>query len=168
MLDFSLNAIQASLRALVLDLVPSDQQTVANAYLARMTSIGNIVGYSFGYINLTSSRALHWIGGGQFRKLCVLAVAVLNITVILTCVFNPEEKLPKKKRNKSYVSYIKVKHLYADSNLRLKALFSNIFNAAKDLPIPIRRLCFVQLFAWSGWFPVMFCRLSSIGRVDKY
>lgn len=102
-LDFSLNAIQAALRALVLDLVPSDQQTVANAYLARMTSIGNIVGYSFGYINLTSSRALHWIGGGQFRKLCVLAVTVLNVSVFLTCMFNPEEKLPKKKRNKSYV-----------------------------------------------------------------
>lgn len=35
----------------------------------------------------------------------------------------------------------------------LKATFVNIWNAAKDLPIPIRRICYVQLFAWSGYFP---------------
>ena len=100
-LDFSLNGIQAALRALVLDMVPSDQQTAANAYLARMTNIGNIVGYGFGYVNLSSTVLLRWIGGGQFRKLCVVAIAALVLSVTITCATNHEERLPKKKRNKS-------------------------------------------------------------------
>lgn len=100
-LDFSLNGLQAALRALVLDMVPSDQQTGANAYLARMTNIGNIVGYGFGYINLNTSVLLRWIGGGQFRKLCIVAIFSLLVSVTVTCVTNHEEKLPKRKRNKS-------------------------------------------------------------------
>jgi solute carrier family 45 protein 1/2/4 len=39
---------------------------------------------------------------------------------------------------------------------RLKKVFSNIWVALRDLPIPIRRICYVQLFAWSGFFPMMF------------
>lgn len=100
-LDFSLNGIQAALRALVLDMVPSDQQTGANAYLARMTNIGNIVGYGFGYVNLNSTILLRWIGGGQFRKLCIVAIAVLVFSVVVTCATQHEERLPKRKRNKS-------------------------------------------------------------------
>lgn len=142
-LDFSLNGAQAALRALVLDLVPSDQQTMANAYLARMANIGNIVGYSFGFINLTSSVLLRWIGGGQFRKLCILSVTVLDICVIITCVMNPEERLPKIKRDKS-----------------IKKVFSNILAAARDLPVPIRRVCYVQLCGFSGLFSTMFCMFT--------
>ena len=100
-LDFSLNGLQASLRALVLDMVPSFQQTDANAYLARMTNIGNIIGYGVGYINLSASPALHWLGGGQFRKLCIVAIFCLVVAVTITCATNHEERSPKIKRNKS-------------------------------------------------------------------
>lgn len=100
-LDFSLNGIQAALRALVLDMVPSFQQTDANAYLARMTNIGNIIGYGVGYINLSASPALRWVGGGQFRKLCIVAIFCLVVAVTITCATNHEERLPKMKRDKS-------------------------------------------------------------------
>ncbi|KAI5474245.1 hypothetical protein MNV49_003772 [Pseudohyphozyma bogoriensis] len=43
-LDFGLNGVQASLRALILDTVPSAQQPLSNAYHSRMTALGNIVG----------------------------------------------------------------------------------------------------------------------------
>lgn len=100
-LDFSLNGLQAALRALVLDLVPSEQQTAANAYLARMTNIGNIVGYGFGYLNLSGWIVTRWIGGSQFRKLCIVAIVVLIVCITVTCATNHEERLPKIKRNKS-------------------------------------------------------------------
>ena len=45
----------------------------------------------------------------------------------------------------------------------LKATFKNIFDAVKDLPIPIRRICYVQVFAWSGFFPVMFYSTTWVG-----
>lgn len=44
MLDLSLNTLQATSRALVLDTVPSGQQATANAWQARLSTVGNICG----------------------------------------------------------------------------------------------------------------------------
>jgi solute carrier family 45, member 1/2/4 len=48
LLDFALNALQASLRNLLLDVTPSTQLNVGNAWHSRMTQAGNIVGFGFG------------------------------------------------------------------------------------------------------------------------
>ena len=47
-LDFALNALQASLRNLLLDVTPPAQLNAANAWHSRMLNAGNIVGYGFG------------------------------------------------------------------------------------------------------------------------
>lgn len=33
---------------------------------------------------------------------------------------------------------------------------SNIWNTILTLPKPIRRVCYVQIFAFMGWFPFLF------------
>ena len=48
LLDFALNALQASLRNLLLDITPSDQLSAGNAWHSRMTQAGNIIGFGFG------------------------------------------------------------------------------------------------------------------------
>lgn len=48
LLDFALNALQASLRNLLLDITPSYQLNAGNAWHGRMTHAGNIVGFGFG------------------------------------------------------------------------------------------------------------------------
>lgn len=48
LLDFALNALQASLRNLLLDITPSTQLNAGNAWHSRMTQAGNIIGYGFG------------------------------------------------------------------------------------------------------------------------
>lgn len=48
LLDFALNALQASLRNLLLDITPQDQLNAGNAWHGRMTHAGNIIGYGFG------------------------------------------------------------------------------------------------------------------------
>lgn len=48
LLDFSLNALQASLRNLLLDVTPPSQLNSGNAWHGRMTHAGNIIGYGFG------------------------------------------------------------------------------------------------------------------------
>lgn len=48
LLDFSLNALQASLRNLLLDIAPSEQLSAGNAWHGRMTHAGNIIGYGTG------------------------------------------------------------------------------------------------------------------------
>ena len=48
LLDFSLNALQASLRNLLLDVTPQSQLNAGNAWHGRMMHAGNIIGYGFG------------------------------------------------------------------------------------------------------------------------
>jgi solute carrier family 45 protein 1/2/4 len=48
LLDFALNALQASLRNLLLDVTPPAQLNAGNAWHGRMTHAGNIVGFGFG------------------------------------------------------------------------------------------------------------------------
>jgi solute carrier family 45 protein 1/2/4 len=47
-LDFALNACQASLRNLLLDIAPSDQLSLGNAWHGRMSHAGNIIGTAIG------------------------------------------------------------------------------------------------------------------------
>lgn len=96
-LDFSLNALQASCRSLILDSVPAQYQEQANAWHGRMTHIGNIVGFSIGYTDLAGWKGLRWIGGddgegGQFRKLCVVALIIGIGCLAVTC-FTQDEKV---------------------------------------------------------------------------
>jgi solute carrier family 45 protein 1/2/4 len=96
LLDFALNALQASLRNLLLDITPADQLNVGNAWHSRMTQAGNIIGYGFGFFPLEDIPVLKWIGGSQFRKFCIIVLVVLVITVWITCWTQEERERPKK------------------------------------------------------------------------
>jgi solute carrier family 45 protein 1/2/4 len=39
---------------------------------------------------------------------------------------------------------------------KMRDAFENIRIAILNLPQPIRRVCYVQLFAFMGWFPFLF------------
>jgi solute carrier family 45 protein 1/2/4 len=56
LLDFALNALQASLRNLLLDVTPPSQLNAGNAWHGRMTHAGNIVGFGFGLLNVILQR----------------------------------------------------------------------------------------------------------------
>lgn len=89
-LDFALNALQSACRALILDRAPGSQQSVANAWQGRMTNAGSVVGYAFGVAELGKWSGLKWLGGGQFRKLCIVSLVILSVCVGTTCVTQEE------------------------------------------------------------------------------
>lgn len=91
-LDFALNALQASLRNLLLDITPPEQLSAGNAWHSRMTQAGNIVGYGFGFLPLASLPIIRLLGGDQFRKFCVIVIVVLVVTVWITCYTQSEEE----------------------------------------------------------------------------
>jgi solute carrier family 45 protein 1/2/4 len=91
-LDFALNALQASLRNLLLDITPSEQLSAGNAWHSRMTQAGNIVGYGFGFLPLASLPIIRLLGGDQFRKFCIIVIFLLVITVWITCYTQAEEE----------------------------------------------------------------------------
>ncbi|EIW82085.1 MFS general substrate transporter [Coniophora puteana RWD-64-598 SS2] len=152
-LDFALNALQASLRNLLLDVTPPEQLNAGNAWHSRMSQAGNIVGYGFGFFPLAKLPFLRWLGGDQFRKFCVVSMIILVITVWTTCWCHEEKaSLPSSKRNKS----------------KLHDILENIYNAVIKLPKPIRRVCLVQVFAFMGWFPFLFYSTTYVGQIMAY
>ncbi|KAH7930748.1 MFS general substrate transporter [Leucogyrophana mollusca] len=152
-LDFALNALQASLRNLLLDITPPEQLNAGNAWHSRMSQAGNIVGYGFGFIPLAKLPFLRFLGGDQFRKFCVLSMTILVATVWITC-FCHEEKASSENKKQSQNKFYEI--------------LENIHKAITTLPKPIRRVCLVQLFAFMGWFPFLFYSTTYVGQVMAY
>ncbi|KAH8999258.1 MFS general substrate transporter [Lactarius akahatsu] len=149
LLDFALNALQASLRNLVLDITPPEQLSAANAWHSRMSQAGNIIGYGFGFLPLASLPIIRLIGGDQFRKFCVLVMFVLVVTVWITCYTQVEEE----------------RILQRQPEGTFREIWNNIYIAVVALPKPVRRVCYVQIFAFMGWFPFLFYSTTYIGQV---
>ncbi|KIL00599.1 hypothetical protein PAXRUDRAFT_8078 [Paxillus rubicundulus Ve08.2h10] len=152
-LDFALNALQASLRNLLLDITPPEQLNAGNAWHSRMSQAGNIVGYGFGFLPLAKLPFLSFLGGDQFRKFCILSMTILVITVWITCFCHEEKETVDRRK---------------DKHNKLNDVLENIYAAITTLPEPIRRVCFVQLFAFMGWFPFLFYSTTYVGQIMAY
>ncbi|KAI8350159.1 major facilitator superfamily domain-containing protein [Blakeslea trispora] len=135
-LDFTLNAVQAICRALILDIPPLWQQDVANAWSARMSNTAMVVGYFVGFVDLV--KYLPWLGDSQVKVFCIVAIIVFVSTLAITCI-TTKEKVVERKDDE-------------DSN----HTFFYIWRAFRFLPKPIQTLCNTQFFAWMGWFPFLF------------
>ncbi|BGP35051.1 hypothetical protein JCM10296v2_006881 [Rhodotorula toruloides] len=144
-LDFSLNGLQASLRALALDLSPLSLQSLSTAWLGRHTHIGNILGYLFGFLDLGNSPLISWLGDGQFRKLSAISLVVLVGTVGVTCWCSEEKERKGEEETGKEGVWSKVVGVVRD-----------VRDNVRELPMPVRRVCYVQFFAWTGWFPFLF------------
>jgi solute carrier family 45 protein 1/2/4 len=156
-LDFALNGLQASLRNLLLDVTPPGQLNAGNAWHGRMTNAGNIVGYGFGFLPLAQLPIIKLLGGDQFRKFCVICIVILVATVLITCTSHQEEEKPRMIQRQQQGRGGKMRH--ALQNIRL---------AIWNLPKPIRRVCYVQLFAFMGWFPFLFYSTTYMGQIMAY
>ncbi|EIN10403.1 MFS general substrate transporter [Punctularia strigosozonata HHB-11173 SS5] len=155
LLDFALNALQASLRNLLLDICPAEQLSLGNAWHGRMTHAGNIVGYTIGFLPLAKIPLIRFLGGDQFHKFCILSMIILVATVWITCATQdekPGETQLARGRKQG----------------KLAEIWSNIRVAIVQLPRPIRRVCYVQVFAFMGWFPFLFYSTTYVGQVMAY
>lgn len=81
-LDFSINAVQASCRALILDIPPLYQQETGNAWAGRMMHIGNVIGYFTGFLDLTALFPM--LGDTQLKVLCIVACVIFILSLLIT------------------------------------------------------------------------------------
>lgn len=86
---------------------------------------------------------------------------ILIVTVGITCISQdekarPEELRDNKRRSGFYVIYIDLKLDLLNFLSKFADVLRNIWNAVVNLPKPIRRVCYVQFFAFMGWFPFLF------------
>ena len=149
-LDFSVNTIQAGIRAFIVDNAPAHQQEAANAWASRIVGIGNVLGYIFGYIDLT--RYFPFFGSTQFKVLCILASIVLVTLLSISCIAvkerDPRLEGPPK-----------------ESKAGLVAFFKEVFLSIRRMPPQIRKICEVQFCHWAGWFPFLFYLTTYIGQL---
>ncbi|KAK4569788.1 hypothetical protein LTR86_002757 [Recurvomyces mirabilis] len=149
-LDFSINVIQAGVRAFIVDNAPTHQQDSANAWASRMSGVGNIVGYLFGYVDLP--KYLWFFGDSQFKVLCVIASLAMASTLAVSCI-SIKERDPSRDGDPG---------AEADGVI---SFFRGLFQSIKKLPTQISRVCQVQFFAWIGWFPFLFYITTYIGEI---
>ncbi|KAJ9608395.1 hypothetical protein H2200_007383 [Cladophialophora chaetospira] len=149
-LDFSINTVQAAIRAFIVDNAPSHQQESANAWASRMNGAGNVLGYLFGYLNLP--RYFHFFGNTQFKVLVVLASIALGSTVLLSALFI-KERNPQLDPEEDY------------GEGGVLAFFRQVFSSMRRLPPQIRKVCEIQFFHWIGWFPFLFYITTWIGQL---
>ncbi|WVN90378.1 uncharacterized protein L203_105614 [Cryptococcus depauperatus CBS 7841] len=149
-LDFALNALQASLRNLVLDVTPGEQLATANAWHGRFNHVGNILGFTMGFLNLAQVPVIRLVGGGQFRKVCIVALFLLVISICITCWTQEEQEKDS---------------IFGERRSKIRDVISTIYNSVLHLPKPIRRVCFVQIAAFMGWFPYLFYSTTYVAEV---
>ncbi|KAF9441270.1 MFS general substrate transporter [Macrolepiota fuliginosa MF-IS2] len=153
-IDFSLNAVSAMDRALLVDTLPSTSQPQGNAWASRMLAIGAIAGCFVGNVDLT--KIVPFFGKTQFQTLSVIACFLLLSSHFLMAVLIKEQILlpatdPTGKSNRKPFTQ------------ELKDIWTNILT----LPRVIRQICFIQFFAWIGWFPVRLYTTIYIGDIYK-
>jgi hypothetical protein len=92
-MDFAINVIMASCRALVVDVVPPEQQQTANAFASFLLGCGNILGYFT--CNLSMTSLLPFLGT-QMKGLCYVGSLVLLLSIACTSCTVTEVPLTEK------------------------------------------------------------------------
>lgn len=134
-LDFSINAVQACSRSLIVDTLPTSRQQAGSSWASRLTAAGHLAGYFVGAFDLVKIFG-PWIGGDtQFKKMTVISALILSITTGVTCWAVTERvRLPGDEDKTS-----------------IKEVLSNLWHRTWNLPPRIQSICWVQFWNWVGW-----------------
>ncbi|KAK3844844.1 MAG: sugar transporter [Linnemannia gamsii] len=148
-LDFSINAVQASCRSLIMDIPPTDQQEIGNAWSGWMNNLGSVVGFFAGNLDLAKYFA-PFLGDSQIKILANLAMIFFISCLSVSCLS---------------VNEVPYKPHDDDKKRSVWSTIGNIWRAFRTLPGEIQRICNVQFFAWMGWFPFLFYSTTWVGEI---
>jgi solute carrier family 45, member 1/2/4 len=151
-IDFAINAVQASARSLIVDLLPSSKQQLGAAWASRMVAVGHLASYTAGAIDLTCIFGTS-LGDTQFKQLIVISAAILAGTVWITCWAVEERVL------------VSTTDSVDHENLNIVAMVSSLVRTAGSLPPRVSTVCWIQFWSWIGWFPFLFYSTTWIGEV---
>lgn len=148
LLDFSIQAIQAPLRALVTDYVPRGQRARGNCYIAVFSGLGNLMGSLLTSVHLSARIPFF---ASDVQALFAIAVLILVITVSITVLFTPET---------SSYTFIEDE---TESHTRRPDV-TTIWQDLRQVPVPFWRVFFVQLCTWCGFFALFVYINSWVGQ----
>ncbi|KAK9370440.1 hypothetical protein V1509DRAFT_617783 [Lipomyces kononenkoae] len=147
--DFSVNAVQACCRAIIVDTLPKSKQELANAWAGRMVAGGHLIGYFAGVIDLVDY--FPYLGNTQLKVLCVISSLALLLCVGLTSWAVEERVL--------------IRTNEVDKSSSIYHILRSLLYTGFHLPFRIRQIFTVQLFAWYGWFTFLFYSSTWVGEI---
>ncbi|KAK0205153.1 major facilitator superfamily domain-containing protein [Desarmillaria ectypa] len=153
-IDFSINAVMAVDRALLVDTLPASQQPAANAWAAAMFSLGSVIGFFFGNLDLPS--LLPYLGHAELEVFSIIVSFLLLAGHVSMALLVKERVLfttapgPKGPLIQTFIQ-------------QFKTIFTNI----RTLPRVIKQICMIQFFTWISWFPLLFYTTLYIGDLHK-
>ncbi|MCJ1336164.1 hypothetical protein MMC09_001440 [Bachmanniomyces sp. S44760] len=114
-----------------------------------MTAVGHLIGYGAGTMDLLKIFGTT-LGDTQFKQLTVIAAAALIFAVGVT----------------SYAVQERVLISSRDSDKKSGAIemVSKILKTTLHLPARIQGICWIQFWAWIGWFPFLFYSTTWVGE----
>ncbi|PWZ03283.1 hypothetical protein BCV70DRAFT_197512 [Testicularia cyperi] len=159
LVDFSVNAVTALDRALMVDVAAVEDQAQANAWAARLCGIGAVLSFLIGNQDLPSITPSIF-GKTQIQIISTLVTLILLVTHGIVLWLVEEQVLvsrPAGARSSSAPS----------PKQGLVAIFRDLYSQARTLPQPILEIFKIQLFAQIGWFPVLFYSTVWVGEIYK-
>ncbi|AEO54162.1 hypothetical protein MYCTH_2296395 [Thermothelomyces thermophilus ATCC 42464] len=148
--DFSINAVMSCARSLVVDTLPIHKQQAGAAWSSRMNSLGHIIGYAMGALDLVQIFG-PTLGDTQFKQLTIIAALGMLLTSSITCWAVTERVLVSVRRDPRRAQG------------RFKVV-RQIYSTLLTLPPRIRGICNAVFWSWIGWFPFIIYSSTWVGE----
>ena len=145
-MDASFNIAMEPFRALVADVLPSDQRTLGFSVQTILIGIGAVIGSWLPYVLTNWFGIANTAAEGKVPLSLMLSFiigAVVLIISILITVFTTKEYSPEEMALINGVS---------EEEEIEEASLMNIFTDFKNMPLTMRQLSWVQFFSWFGLF----------------
>ena len=137
-IDASINAAQGPYRALVPDLIPSEQHALANSFLSFAIGLGSVVAAG-------TAPCLKYVFNYQMsiESQFVMAALAFSLAMLWTCLMINEGKPRSVETSTSN-----------EKEINEAGFIENLVNFFKSSP-EVSKICAVQLFTWIGVMSMM-------------
>ncbi len=148
-MDASFNVAMEPFRALVADLLPSDQRTLGFSVQTILIGIGAVIGswlpYALANWFGVSNNAAEGEVPLNLLLSFIIGAAVLVISILIT-VFTTKEYSPEE------LAQFAINEGEKEEEEEEKSSLLNIFSDFKKMPLTMKQLSSVQFFSWFGLF----------------
>ncbi len=154
--DFAINAVMSCTRSLMVDTLPIHKQQSGAAWISRMASLGHVIGYGAGAVDLVKLFGPA-LGDTQFKKLTVIAAASMLVTSLVTCWSVTERVLVSTRPDH-------LRGTVSGGRRRFK-LLHKIWSTLISLPPRMQAICWIVFWSWIGWFPFLMYSSTWVGEI---
>ncbi|KAE9392071.1 hypothetical protein BT96DRAFT_288398 [Gymnopus androsaceus JB14] len=155
LIDFSVDAVMAVDRALLVDILPATLQPSGNAWAAQMAGFGSVIGYFAGNLDLPS--LLPIFGHTELQILAIVVSLILFGSHVIVASSVNERVLVKTTATGAGGPLAK------SFTGEVKEMFENMWS----LPRVIRQIFVIQFCSWIAWFPIILYSTLYIGDLHK-